>query len=112
MLRSALVAVLRRCADRLIRRYGQIVRAHPPPSGPSVKPREMVRAVALVPARVAVSVAVSPTHDCFFPKADRADGLECGLSVDQDRGGPGESRSERRRSYSVGYSPTARRCRL
>ena len=33
------------------------------------------------------------------------DGLNGGLSVDQDRGGPDESRTERRRSYSIGYSP-------
>ena len=63
--------ILRCCPDLLIRRSGQIVRGHPPPSGPSVKPREMVRVVALVPARVAVSVAVSPAHDCFFPKHGR-----------------------------------------
>jgi integrase len=30
------------------------------------------------------------------------DGLERGLSVDQDRGGPDQPRSERRGSYSVG----------
>jgi hypothetical protein len=54
-----------------IRRSRQVVRAHPPPSGPSVKPREIVRAVALVPTRVAVSVAVSPAHDFFFPNQVR-----------------------------------------
>jgi len=57
--------------DPLICRSGQIVRGHPPTSGPSVKRREMVRAVALVPARVAFSVAVSPAHDCFFPNQVR-----------------------------------------
>src|SRR5215207_1518928 len=49
-----------------IRRSEQIVRGHPSPFGPSVKPREMVQIVSLVPARVAVSVAVSPAHDRYF----------------------------------------------
>ena len=53
--------------EPLIRRSRQVVRAHPPASGPSVKPREIVRAVALVPTRV----AASPAHDFFFPKHGR-----------------------------------------
>ena len=35
-----------------------------------MKPREMVQVVLLVPARVAVSVAVSPDHDCFLPNPE------------------------------------------
>ena len=58
-------------SDDLIRRSRQVVRAHPPASGLSVKPREIVRAVALVPTGGAVSVAVSPAHDFFFPKHGR-----------------------------------------
>jgi hypothetical protein len=67
VLDSAAVAVLRCCTDRLVRRSGQIVRGNPPPSGLSVRLREMVQVVPHVPA----GVAVSPDHDCFFPNPGR-----------------------------------------
>jgi hypothetical protein len=41
----------------------------------------------------------------YFAAAGPAVGFECGLSVDQDRDGQDESRSERRRSYSVTHRP-------
>jgi hypothetical protein len=44
---------------------GQIVRGYPPPSGPSMRLRERVLVVPLVPA----GAAVSPAHDCFFPNS-------------------------------------------
>jgi hypothetical protein len=47
----------------------------------------------------------SPRYGGLFE--DGSNGVECGLSVDRDRDGPDRSWSERRRSYSVGYSPTA-----
>jgi hypothetical protein len=55
----------------LICRSGQIVLGHPLPSGLGVRVREMVQVVPLVPAWVAVSVAVSPDDDCFLPNPGR-----------------------------------------
>jgi hypothetical protein len=60
-----------RTPNLLIRRSGQIVRGHPLPSGLGVRVREMVQVVPLVPAWVAVSVAVSPDDDCFLPNPGR-----------------------------------------
>jgi hypothetical protein len=44
---------------------GQMVRGYPPPSGPSMRLRERVLVVPLVPA----GAAVSPAHDCYFPNS-------------------------------------------
>ena len=86
----------------LIRRFGQMVRWHPSPSGPSVRLREMVRVVPLGPA----GVAVSPAHDCFFPKHVRWSSIARasaprlpGLSSGGCRSAPG---------YSVRYSHLTR----
>ena len=88
----------------LTRRSGQIVRGHPPQSGPSVKPREMVRTVALVPARV----AVSSTHDCLFPNHGRW----ARLVASESEPGPeacAEMLGARSHRHSFGHSATSSR---
>jgi hypothetical protein len=45
--------------------------------------------------------------DRFLPEAGPVDNLGCGWSVDQDRGGPDESRSERHRTYKEALGQAA-----
>jgi hypothetical protein len=91
--------------EPLVRRSRQVVRAYPAAAGPSVKPREIVRAVALVPTRV----AVSPAHDFFFPEARSVSRGGRELSVDTVRGCVPECTDRRPGSHSIGHSAASSR---
>ena len=58
-----------RGVDHLIPRFGQTVRGHPSPSGPSLKLRVIVQAMPLVSAGLLSSFLSVRAHDCFVPNS-------------------------------------------